>query len=78
MKRKSLLLIAIVGIILATLPPPSTQACTFCNLTGYVNCDTYTGTSCSSEGASKRCYVYGCYCEWGFCRCEGGVWQCYW
>lgn len=77
MTRKSLLLIALVGIILAALPPASTQACEFCNPTRYANCGTSNGTSCSVEGASKPCIAYGCYCEWGTCVCQGGTWQCY-
>lgn len=81
MRRKSLLLVALVGIVLASLPVASTDACTFCNLTGYVNCESYTGTTCSAPGTSKRCWINpACACEWGVCRCDGttGTWQCFW
>ena len=79
MKRKSFLLIALVGILLASLPPASTEACQFCNLTGYVNCESYNGTSCSAAGVSKRCWINpACACEWGFCRCNGTSWECFW
>lgn len=80
MKRKSLLLIALMVIAAASwVAPADTQACTFCNLTGYVNCESFTGTACSAEGTSRRCYINPpCACEWGFCRCSGGVWTCYW
>lgn len=81
MKRKSLLLIALVGILLASLPSASTEACEFCNLTGYVNCESYSGTSCSAAGAgkSKRCWINpACACEWGVCLCDGTSWTCYW
>ena len=79
MKRKSLLLIALVVIVAASWAPADTQACTFCNLTGYVNCESFSGTACGAAGTSRRCYINPpCACEWGICRCTGGVWQCYW
>lgn len=77
MTRKSLLLIALVGIILAALPPTSAKACVFCNPNAYSNCGTTTGTYCSGEGTSKPCIAYGCYCEFGTCLCQGGTWQCH-
>jgi hypothetical protein len=54
--------------------------CTFCNVCGYSSCQAADGTSCSSPGATKRCYVDpACYCEWGFCRCQSnGTWSCVW
>jgi len=80
MKRKSLLLIALVGIIfLASWAPPASQACEFCNLTGFVNCESTTGTACVTGVPNRRCYINpACACEWGFCRCVNGVWSCIW
>ena len=80
MKRKVLLLIALAGVILTTMLPASTDACTFCNLTGFVNCESTDGTACSSPGTSKRCYINPpCACEWGRCFCtSGGTWNCIW
>lgn len=79
MKRKSLLLIALVVLTVAAWMPPASEACLFCNLTGYVNCESFTGTACAAEGTSRRCYINPpCACEWGVCRCSGGVWTCFW
>lgn len=79
-RRKLLLLVALVGISLAAWPTASTQACLFCNLTGFPNCESTSGTACSSPGTSKRCYINPpCACEWGICICgTNGTWQCYW
>ena len=78
MKRKLLLLIALLVVTLASWLPASTQACTFCNLTGYRDCDSQNGTACGVAGTSQRCYVLpGCACEWGVCRCNtDGTWHC--
>jgi hypothetical protein len=80
MKRKSLLLVAILGITLASWRPASTQACEFCNLTGYSECGALNGTSCGVPGTSRRCYILpACACEWGFCRCDAATnkWNCF-
>ena len=79
MKRMSLLLAAVVMVFLAAWSAPSSQACEFCNVTGYAVCQTTDGTACSVPGTSKRCIVSPvCYCEWGVCRCDGttGTWHC--
>jgi hypothetical protein len=79
MKRKSLLLIALIGITLLSWSPAPTEACLFCNLTGYYECASLNGASCS-PGTSQRCWVApACACEWGFCRCgTTGTWNCIW
>lgn len=81
MVRKSLLLIALLGLVLVSWAPASTQACEFCNLSGFSNCESTTGKSCSAPGASKRCWINpACACEWGVCLCDGatGKWNCFW
>jgi hypothetical protein len=78
--RKLLLLIALVGIIVAPWSTASSQTCTFCNLTGFVNCESTNGTACSTPGTSKRCWINPpCACEWGVCRCgTSHTWNCIW
>lgn len=72
MKRALLLVFALTGVF--AVPSPSPAA--FCNLTGYQHCDALNGTACGAEGITRRCYVYPQYCEWGFCRCTSGAWNC--
>lgn len=56
---------------------PENKGCTFCNPSGYLVCQNAHGTSCGLEGQFRRCIVAPvCYCEWGGCRCQGGVWNC--
>jgi hypothetical protein len=79
--RKLLLLVALFGILFASWSPASSQACLFCNLTGYVNCESTNGTACGVPGTSKRCWINpACACEWGVCRCDGttNTWNCIW
>lgn len=65
---------------LSALLPDPTPVCTFCNLSGYVNCESTDGTSCSAPGTHKRCYINPpCACEWGICQCQAdGTWHCFW
>lgn len=60
--------------------PAGTPVCTFCNLTGFVNCESTDGTACFAPGTSRRCYINPpCACEWGICRCgSNGIWNCFW
>ncbi len=37
-------------------------------------CQNVAGKACSTT-VNRRCYIPN-YCEWMFCRCIGGVWQC--
>ena len=61
---------------LTPAPQEKGPVCPFCNLTSYSSCDTLNGTSCSTT-TSRRCYVEpACACEWGFCRCQNGAWNC--
>jgi hypothetical protein len=79
MKRKLLLLVALLAVTLASWLPASTQACTFCNLTGYSSCDSLNGTSCGVPGSNRRCYLLpACACEWSVCFCDGttNTWNC--
>ena len=64
----------------ALLTPAPTPVCEFCNLTGFVNCESTDGTACSVPGTHKRCYINPpCACEWGICRClSSGTWSCIW
>ncbi len=81
MRRKFFLLVALVAVFLASWSAPGSQACEFCNVTGYPVCQTKDGTACSVPGASRRCIVSPqCYCEWGVCLCDGatGTWNCFW
>jgi hypothetical protein len=68
------------GDALSALLPDPTPVCTFCNLSGYVNCESTDGTSCSSPGTHKRCYINPpCACEWGICQCQAdNTWHCFW
>ena len=80
MKRKILLLIALLMVTLASWLPASSQACEFCNLTGYSSCDSLNGTSCSTPGTSRRCYLLpACACEWSVCSCNSTThtWNCF-
>lgn len=80
MKRKTLILVALLAITLASWLPATSSACLFCNLTGYASCDSLDGTSCSAPGTSRRCYLLpACYCEWSVCRCESATntWHCF-
>jgi hypothetical protein len=65
---------------LSALLPDPTPVCTFCNLTGYANCESTDGTACYSPGTHKRCYINPpCACEWGICQCQSdGTWHCFW
>ncbi len=77
MTRKSLLLVALLMVLVAVWSVPPTEACLFCNVTGYAVCQTTDGTACPVNGVSKRCIMAPeCYCEWGVCRCLNGVWSC--
>jgi len=80
MKRKTLILVALLAVTLASWLPASSQACLFCNLTGYSSCDSLNGTSCGVPGTSRRCYLLpACACEWSVCRCDGttNTWTCF-
>jgi hypothetical protein len=44
-------------------PGPSTQWC-----------ENVAGKACSTT-INRRCYIPN-YCEWMYCRCIGGTWQC--
>lgn len=58
--------------------PDGTLVCTFCNLSGFANCESTDGTACSAAGVNKRCYRNPpCSCEWGICSCNGTTWACY-
>ncbi|AEI67418.1 hypothetical protein [Corallococcus macrosporus] len=37
-------------------------------------CQNVAGTACTAPG-NRRCYIPN-YCEWSFCRCIEGAWQC--
>ncbi|EPX58477.1 hypothetical protein D187_003949 [Cystobacter fuscus DSM 2262] len=37
-------------------------------------CENVAGKACSTT-VSRRCYLPN-YCEWLYCRCIGGTWQC--
>lgn len=80
MKRKFLLLIALLVITVAAWPPPASEAaCTFCNLTGIFNCESTNGKTCTTGTPNRRCYINPpCACEFGICRCVNGVWSCIW
>ena len=78
MKRKLLLLVALLAVTLAAWMPASTQACTFCNLTGYSVCDSLDGTSCGCPARTGAADILpACACERGVCHCNAdGTWHC--
>ncbi len=60
-------------------PVATPTGCTFCNPSGYLVCQNADGTACGLEGQFRRCIVAPvCYCEWGGCSCQNGVWNCFW
>jgi hypothetical protein len=64
--------------LFAPVAPQNVQQCTMCNLTGYQSCDSLDQQSCGVEGSNRRCYLLpACYCEWSICRCQSGLWHCY-
>lgn len=60
-------------------PAATPAGCTFCNPSGYLVCQNADGTACGVPGQFRRCIVAPvCYCEWGGCSCQNGVWNCFW
>lgn len=64
---------------LFTPVPTEKIVCEFCNLNGFVNCESTHGKACNPGVPNRRCYINPpCACEWGICRCVGGTWNCVW